>query len=227
MILAGAVGGNSALAANASCDDDFRDVLKARAWMSAKREVETAERLILKADSVMEYTCHLDRIAGDTRTAANNFLNSNFGGNYAGGMHGNGGTCVDMSTIWHFLKCQDFDEVNFRTFSELGGADPRSFAPACNEADRANKWTTSIAAAAPAAVTPAASGGMDAVTTYLSEMTWLVAGDCQGVEPISTGVMANNTPGGGGTDYMDKVCPVPGCYFDPVNLAAEADDKCR
>jgi hypothetical protein len=41
----------------ASCDSDMMDVMKAAAWQGAQRDVELAERLILKPDSVLEYTC--------------------------------------------------------------------------------------------------------------------------------------------------------------------------
>lgn len=43
--------------AQAVCDTEFRGVMNANAWRSAKREIETAERLILKPDSVLEYSC--------------------------------------------------------------------------------------------------------------------------------------------------------------------------
>lgn len=40
-----------------SCDPDYMDVLNARSYIEAKREMETAQRVILKPDSVLEYSC--------------------------------------------------------------------------------------------------------------------------------------------------------------------------
>ena len=44
------------------CDPDFYDVIEARSWLEGQREVETAERLILKPDSVLEYSCFDDYV---------------------------------------------------------------------------------------------------------------------------------------------------------------------
>lgn len=41
----------------ATCDPDYMDVLNARSYLEGKREMEAAQRLILKADSVLEYSC--------------------------------------------------------------------------------------------------------------------------------------------------------------------------
>lgn len=45
------------------CDPEFYDVMAARSWLEGQREVEVAERLILKPDSVLEYSCFDDRVA--------------------------------------------------------------------------------------------------------------------------------------------------------------------
>ena len=44
-----------------SCDVETWEVLKNRAWMEGEREVEMAEVLILKPDSVLEYSCFNQR----------------------------------------------------------------------------------------------------------------------------------------------------------------------
>lgn len=206
---------------DASCDGDFSDVLEARAWLTAKREVETAETLILKPDSVMEYTCY-----SGTGTGA--WLGSNFSGNYAGATHGSGGTCINMGAIWDFFQCRDFTETDFRTFQELAGADPRT-GPNCNEPGRNAAWTAAIAASETTAATPAAGGGMDATVAYLQPISWdnSAGNRCADFEPIPTGVMADNDDEGPNVPYEDKVCPMPSCYFDPVSLAVASDDRCR
>lgn len=44
-----------------SCDPDYMDVLNARSYLEGKREYEQAQRIILKPDSVLEYSCfHID-----------------------------------------------------------------------------------------------------------------------------------------------------------------------
>ncbi|MCB1651004.1 MAG: hypothetical protein KDI46_03035 [Alphaproteobacteria bacterium] len=210
-----------------SCDSDFYDVLSARAWTSAKREVETAETLIVKPDSVMEYTCFTGRIAGYGTGVANTHLANNFSHKTAGGL-GGAGACEDMADIWELLKCKNFDAIDFRTFTELEGADPRTFPAACAEAGRAGKWAANNVAATPAS---GAAGGMETLVTFMDAIKWSVganANNCNGIEPIATGVMADRD-GEDGPDvpYPDKVCSIPSCYFDPGNLAAAADDKCK
>lgn len=209
-----------------SCSNDFNDVLKARAWMSAKRDVEMAERLILKADSVLEYVCPNLNYSGSNALANSmrDYLGDNFGGNYAGGTHPNIGTCIGMATVWQHLQCRDFNIDDFRRFSELSNADPRSFAPACNEPNRAAKWNASIAAGIPAAN---GLGGVNAIVPNLQYMTWTVSPSCNNAGPIPTGVMADRDDTGPDPAYHDKICPLPGCYFDPGSLTSESDDACR
>jgi len=51
-----------ACAQSAACDPDFETVLNARSTLEAMREVEIAQRLILRPDSVLEYSCFDDRL---------------------------------------------------------------------------------------------------------------------------------------------------------------------
>lgn len=44
-----------------SCDVEVYDVLSERAWLEGQREVEVAQQLILKPDSVLEYSCFQQR----------------------------------------------------------------------------------------------------------------------------------------------------------------------
>lgn len=45
-----------------SCDPDFMGVLEARSWMQGKREIETAQALLHKSDSVLDYSCFRRRV---------------------------------------------------------------------------------------------------------------------------------------------------------------------
>ena len=40
-----------------TCDQDYYDLLGAKGYLEGKREMEAAQRIILKADSVLEYSC--------------------------------------------------------------------------------------------------------------------------------------------------------------------------
>ena len=47
----------SAQFADSPCDTDYYDGLEARAWLEAQREITQNQNLIVKPDSVLEYTC--------------------------------------------------------------------------------------------------------------------------------------------------------------------------
>jgi hypothetical protein len=50
-----AAGGGSA--PTTPCDPEYMDALEARAWLEAQREISQNQNLIVKPDSVLEYTC--------------------------------------------------------------------------------------------------------------------------------------------------------------------------
>lgn len=50
------------------CDPEYMDALEARAWLEAQREISQNQNLIVKPDSVLEYTCFdmfLNEVAND------------------------------------------------------------------------------------------------------------------------------------------------------------------
>ena len=59
--------------ADTPCDAQYYDSLSARAWLEAQREITQNQNLILKPDSVFEYTC-FDRLVGELSTHAENML---------------------------------------------------------------------------------------------------------------------------------------------------------
>ncbi|MCB1652200.1 MAG: hypothetical protein KDI46_09115 [Alphaproteobacteria bacterium] len=66
--------------APAPCDPDYYESLEARAWLEAQREITQNQNLIVKPDSVLDYTCfdsHLDQLA----LAADPGANALFSGN--------------------------------------------------------------------------------------------------------------------------------------------------
>ena len=67
------------MAQTTSCDPQYMDALESRAYLEAQREIAMNQNLILKPDSVLEYTC-FDRIMGTVARAPGdrgNFSESN------------------------------------------------------------------------------------------------------------------------------------------------------
>lgn len=215
-----------------TCDEGFNNVLNSRAWLETQREMEAAQKFILKPDSVLEYSCFnniLERVSDRTATAQflapsragiestvlsplTVHLGSNFSHTLGGGLAGAspGGTCAAMYAIWDLLKCQDFDKADFRFFSDIGADDRRSLPVACPDAGRTAKWAAQLAAAYPAPVPAAApgSGKMDAEKTYLDRLD---PETCDSFPPVYTGI---RVIGNAGSAYDDAVCVAPGCYYD-------------
>lgn len=229
-------GGVAQVAEGVGCDPEFAEVLGERAWMEGQREIETAERIILKPDSTLQYSCFvreaaaaalaMDTIFGDKKDSAlldgylgyiamgpggdgpgGKYLDVNFGHEFAGGFFGSGGPCAQMAAVWHFVKCTDFNMDWFKTFEELAANDFREKPWACNSGARNTAWSDAMTAAFPPPATPAEPGGMDLVVHYNQLM---FGADCANSRPIPTGIEVMR----GGSASRDHVCPSPGCYYD-------------
>lgn len=243
---------------SATCDPDFLDVMEARAWMEGKREMEVAQKFILKPDSVLEYSCYDLRVP-PVGIAADDLFSDNIkkssgmydtpppnppGGaltnqrlddalkihslqpmaahlqNYShafggGSVTGITSTCDAMYAVWNFLKCQNFDIADFRSFQDLVNEDPRTLPAACEDNGRSEKWSLALAASAPPPAIPPVSGGMESVVNYFE---LLDPAKCSGLKPILTGVMVIGP--GSVPLYEEAVCSAPGCYYD-------GDGKCN
>ncbi len=212
-------------AAPSSCDPAFGEVMKSHAWMAASREVETAQRLILKPDSVLQYSCFQEQLA--TAASFNSFresaagialvggqhsayLGSNF--NHAAGANTTGigpDICYSMAVVWGQMKCRDFNKADFVTFEDLAGNDRRVFPEPCSAeavAARNENWAFNLEVANPPPSYPSIGGSIERSSDpryHLELMSWS-DGECGA--PIRTGVLQ---PGG---EY-DAVCPLPGCTF--------------
>jgi hypothetical protein len=190
------------------CDPGFRKAMSAAAWMTGQREVEVAEKLLLKPDSVMQYTCFSSLSSsydhGTVQGPLSNYISSNF----AKGSLGGGALCVGMATIWKTVKCTNFDINDFMSYAEMAAADPRTTYSPCNVGARNTAWTNALTTAYPAPATPAANGGMDAVATRNKD---LFAGNCAASKPQPTG---RKIPDGAGGTKDDMVCMAPGCYYN-------------
>lgn len=212
-------------AQSAACDPEFEKTIEANAWMEAQREIEVAERLILKPDSVLEYTCfgtQVDALAangrfgldlsgalnGVVKASLTEYDKNGFQYKYAGGTHKDSGTCISMAKIWEFLKCVDFDEELFLTFDELAKDDIRTVPMKCtNIAERNKKWAEMVALADTPPAAPPEKGGVEKVETFNDKFYFGAATSCASSQEILTGVKVK----GAGDD---AVCTVPGCYYD-------------
>lgn len=131
----------------ATCDSGFYDVMSERAWMESQREIEVAEKLILKPDSVLQYSCFTEQLSSVIENAkfgapAEGLTNlvlqpraayyqGAFSGKMAGGLLSPSSTCGAMYAVWDFLKCRNFDKDDFRTFAEWAEQDPRTLPAIC------------------------------------------------------------------------------------------------
>ncbi len=139
--------------------------MQKRAWMEGKREKELAQRIILKADSVLEYSCFNTRmnemaqfsvfgenlnaaLDSSTRRIHNKYIDLNFGHGYAGGTYAgptpSAGLCNAMGLVWQYTKCADFNRNYFKSFQQLAASDPRNMPTPCNESGRSAKWADAI-----------------------------------------------------------------------------------
>lgn len=236
-----------------SCDPDYLDVLNARSYLEGKREMEQAQRIILKPDSVLEYSCfnediifssvqggrfsafgmrsdappEFDGTMPPQRVLPNSLGNSltfvvetalvgflySFSHIYGGGslplVASPANTCGAMNVVWEASKCTNFNPNWWVTFEDLDSIDIRTFPIPCNESGRGANIAAALAAAYPAAVTPATNGGIDMLDPYVQELT----GTCTapGNAHIQTGISAIYEDG---TIQDESVCVQPGCYFN-------------
>jgi hypothetical protein len=114
-----------------SCDTEYWDSMKNRAWLEAEREIVQNQHLIFKPDSVLEYTCFQDWtltsaagsggiFSGGTLSGrlnslvlggsagVNQYLNNNFGHDMLGGREPIAVSCSVMAQVWQAAKCMNF-----------------------------------------------------------------------------------------------------------------------
>ncbi len=111
--------------ADESCDDAFADQIEERALEEAEREVAVATTLILKPDSVLDYTC-FDNVTEEFAKA------TVFGNNQPKDDYGNywlqeyrkeildaaDFNCMSMQAVWKDARCKDVEKGVF--FQDLG-----------------------------------------------------------------------------------------------------------
>jgi hypothetical protein len=210
----------------ATCDQEFLDVMETRAWMEGKREMEIAQRLILKPDSVLEYSCFNARATqlnnadlfsspeNDfslrilVNAALSDYLEDNFNHDYGGGTVEGGGGCSVMNHVWNTLRCQNFDDELFLTFADLVSTDPRNEPVPCEASARSEIWQAALAVVAPVPAIPPNNGGVESVTTFFPQLN----PNCGASVAIPTGVIVTRFSG---TDTFEEyVCTAPGCTYN-------------
>ena len=219
----------------ATCDADYMDVLDNRSWLEGKRQFEFAQKLILKQDSVLQYTCFPQRmveldnpganwsnrktppLSGGMRAVLNRLVGSALfdylGRNFAHTMGGgttpvNWGPCDTMFRIWNALRCDNFNKSDFMTFAQLIDNDPRLFHQPCQEAGRSDKWEDAIEVAFPLPDLPSSAGSIDRLEASFG----LIGGACNQVDPISTGVWVVPDVGDPNEEHVGVP---PGCTYNP------------
>ena len=255
------------------------DALEARAWLEVQREVSQNQSLIVKPDSVLEYTCFgsfLNATAGGGMFSDGNqwatrgnamagalsnpvgasvasYLQTNFNHTLLGGrssinattggaVSAGGYSCSIMQQVWDAARCYNFlnDSTamgadGFFDFPKYASTDPRIFPNSCtagagfmsglyNQAMTAafnnNQAQHTLSAAEEKAAGAMFSAPLyeeDEVVTHLDMI--LPDPDCPG-DPIPTGIVVNR-PDYDPPTYDEKICPNPGCSYNPSTDACE------
>ena len=197
-----------------TCDVEFHDVLRTKAWMEAQREIEVAQTLILKPERVLDYSCfeeRADAFAKETgfgnkedreaeADGTDGFLQKQIEDAFAPFAIG----CVSMASVWESIRCSDTDrDKHFLEFSELVSGDTRS----CSNAVRDQQWTDALALYEPADFRALNKGGTDKMATFLDNLNPAACGSSAIVE---TGVVYEV----GSVKREDYICVAPGCYYN-------------
>lgn len=193
-----------------TCDANFHDVLRSKAWMEAQREVEIAETIMSERPSVLDYTCFKNRVdafAGATvfgnnasKTAAGTQSLQNYVNNI---LSGASLSCRVMSHIWETVRCSDANKTEwFRDLEDFVYSDGR---PSCGAAagNRNDQWDAANRIVYPLSFRPVSSGGYDRVDAFLRQMD---PANCGSSAYVRTGITLARS------GLQDGVCLAPGCY---------------
>lgn len=211
-----------------SCDPDFLEVIQTKGWMEGKREMEVAQALITRPDSVLEYSCFTDRAAdagvhgGLVQNVANTYLNNNFSHDGAAGQYThNGDPCELMSAVWTFTKCQNINSDLFVSFEDLTNDDVRAYPLSCSMSGETNhdtKWQNAVSD-----FQNKSDQTITKLANYMPPTVDLFSPDSC-TDPIPTGLIIRVSEDKYRNDYM---CPTPGCYYNFDFNALNVKGECR
>ncbi len=238
--------------AESSCDDDYYKSIKSRAWLEAQREITQNQNLILKPDSVFEYTCFNQMIdvvgetsgkvfsdnkqkwgsaAGDLKQSLNGmvkqplaqYIAKNFKHNYLG---------KRAENITHGIPCEVMNKVwmEAKCMGFIDEEDTDGFYNFTNYRDSADKRQR------PQACPKVDKWGDELKMAFdpKAENTWkrdpvktffdeLDSSKCKDAKPFETGVIVYRTTEP--KQYKEKVCVAPGCYYEPAKKQPASLDK--
>lgn len=224
----------AALPANAqkaACSDEIWDAIDAKAKLEAHYETMYNETVVMKPDSVFEYSCYTKAVAKATSetlpifsggnlnkaisTPISKWISKNFSHSYLGGrLNSSYDPCKVMYNVWNVAKCWNFldDGPNanrdaFWSFDSLDSMDDLRLVPsACNNGP---DWTSlrDTAYDDPPWRTDFYSKSS---TVYSLVGLKLKPGTCNG--PVSKNhVVVKSYPAG---SYPDGICTNPGCIYN-------------
>lgn len=135
--------------------------------------------------------------------------------NISGGAY----SCSEMSRIWQLAKCSNFQDIKFPqdgffTFEEHRADEKRKLPQICAVTPAFQTiWSDQIKQAG-LNPTTAPPWPFDKVEVYYEKMKPEKCGEST---PLPTGVKvtSNNTSGEIPAEYDEKICIIPGCYYDP------------
>jgi hypothetical protein len=153
------------------------------------------------------------------------YLTANFSNAYLGGrgpasykastIGGGAYNCSEMNKIWQSAKCYNFQTLpqdGFFTFEEHSKEDKRLLPTACvMTPEFQTVWTDQIKQAG---LNPEAAPTwpFDKVEVYYDK---LKPEQCENSTPLPTGVTVTSNNEGLPASWPEKICIIPGCYFDP------------
>lgn len=215
------------------CDATLWTQMTQRATLLGQMETATAENLIYKPDSVLEYTCFNRFVSVSVyhmpyymtpyylteiiQAGVTQYLYHNFGHTYLGGRLVPGGAatpppagtyvCDAMTWVWEAAKCLNFSQ----TEPQDSIYDLITFAGAVDIRQKPNACTNSPF--------PGAYGDLPVKGEYVSAKIPLTPVDCG--QPIPTGLVISQPLNDGESrpeTYNEKICPNPACHYLPTAM---------
>ncbi|HRQ60962.1 MAG TPA: hypothetical protein PLO23_05575 [Alphaproteobacteria bacterium] len=153
------------------------------------------------------------------------YLSSNFSNAYLGGrgdpsytpsnISGGAYNCTEMNKIWETAKCYNFQTLpqdGFFTFEEHSLDDKRLLPNACTNP---TIWVDKIQQAGLNPLSAPGGWPFDKVQVYYDKLDPAECGNPDNAIPIPTGVKVTSKNTSMPDNYDEKICIMPGCYFDP------------
>lgn len=228
-------------AADSACDPEYMKSLKSRAWLEAQREITQNQNIILKPDSVLQYSCfntYLDELAnnagslfsessdwgsspanmgsaiGYIKTSTSSYINTNFSNQVLGGRanaNGNNNPCDVMNQIWEKAKCMNATDDPNTGFFTF---DEYASGGDKRQCSSNADWNTNISDASGADV-PWVRDDMENYLDRLDPQNCGARDDK--FAAISTGLIIRSSGEGLPNEYYEKICVMPGCHYVPTD----------